>query len=98
MKFQLADPSYCVTTDLTYHKHTIYAGIHALYPDVSINVHRYYFEIKNESSHFISNLSQMNYEIAARDPYLKSLFKLYPTKINNHVIISPLLFKRKKRE
>ena len=96
MKFQLVDPCYCVTTDLTYHKNAIYDGVHALYPDVSINVHRYYFEIKDESSEFISKLSQMNREIAVRDPYLNSLFKLYPTKVNNHIIISPLLFQHKK--
>lgn len=94
MKFQLFDPSYCVTTDLTYHKNAIYDGIHALYPNVSINVHRYYFEIEDESSQIISDLPLINKEIAARDPYLKSLFKSHPIKLNDEIMISPLLFKR----
>ncbi len=55
MRFQLVDPSYCVTTDLTYHKHAIYEGVRSLYPNVSINVHRYYFEIEDESSQIVSD-------------------------------------------
>ena len=59
MRFQLVDPSYCVTTDLTYHKHAIYEGVRSLYPNVSINVHRYYFEIEDESSQIRLDLSFM---------------------------------------
>ena len=29
MRFQLVDPSYCITTDLTYHKYAIYEGVRA---------------------------------------------------------------------
>ena len=93
MRFQLVDPSYCVTTDLTYHKHAIYEGVRSLYPNVSINVHRYYFEIEDESSQIVSDLPLINEEIAARDPYLKSLFKNHPVKTDNEIIFSPLLFK-----
>ena len=93
MRFQLVDPSYCVTTDLTYHKHAIYEGVRSLYPNVSINVHRYYFEIEDESSQIVSDLPLINEEIAARDPSLKSLFKNHPVKTDNEIIFSPLLFK-----
>ena len=86
MRFQLVDPSYCVTTDLTYHKHAIYEGVRSLYPNVSINVHRYYFEIEDESSQIVSDLPLINEEIAARDPYLKSLFKNHPVKTDNEII------------
>ena len=93
MKFQLVDPSYCVTTDLTYHKHAIREGIHVLYPNATINIHRYYFEIEDESTEIIKDLPLSNEEIAARDPYLKSLFKDYPTKQNNEITLSSFLFK-----
>lgn len=93
MKFQLVDPSYCVTTDLTYHKYAISEGIHALYPNASINIHRYYFEIEDGSSQILANLPLINEEIAARDPYLKSLFENSPIEKDNEVLLSPLLFK-----
>ncbi len=96
MRFQLVDPSYCVTTDLTYHKHAIYEGIHALYPNVSVNIHRYYFEIEDESSQIVSDLPLINEEIAARDPYLKSLFKSHQIKKDDEIIISSPLFKSSK--
>lgn len=94
MKFQLVDPSYCVTTDLTYHKHAIREGIHAIYPNASINIHRYYFEIEDESTQFIEDLPLINAEIASRDPYLSSLFKSHPVKqTNNEITLSSFLFK-----
>lgn len=94
MRFQLVDPSYCVTTDLTYHKHAIYEGVRALYPNASINIHRYYFEIEGASLQIISDLPLINEEIASRDAYLKSLFKNHPIKKDDKIIISPLLFKK----
>lgn len=94
MKFQLVDPSYCVTTDLNYHKHAIREGIRALYPNATINIHRYYFEIEDESSKIVEDLTLINDEIAARDPYLKTLFKQYPIKHqNNEITLKPFLFK-----
>ncbi len=93
MKFQLVDPSYCVTTDLTYHKYAISEGIHALYPNASINIHRYYFEIEDESSQILANLPLINKEIAERDPYLKALFENAPLEKTDELVLSPLLFK-----
>ena len=78
---------------VTYHKHAIREGIHVLYPNATINIHRYYFEIEDESTEIIKDLPLINEEIAARDPYLKSLFKDYPTKQNNEITLSSFLFK-----
>ena len=64
-----------------------------LYPNATINIHRYYFEIEDESTEIIKDLPLINEEIAARDPYLKSLFKDYPTKQNNEITLSSFLFK-----
>ena len=50
-------------------------------------------EIEDESSQIVSDLPLINEEIAARDPYLKSLFKNHPVKTDNEIIFSPLLFK-----
>lgn len=95
MKFQLVDPSYCVTTDLTYHKHAIREGIHALYPNVSINIHRYYFEIEDDTNDIQLDISLINNEIALRDSYLKSLYKPHPVKNEQkQVSIYSLLFKQ----
>ena len=92
MRFQLVDPSYCITTDLTYHKYAIYEGVRAVYPNVSINIHRYYFEIEDDSAQIVSNLPLINEQIAARDPYLKSLFKPLTLNKAEEITVSPLLF------
>lgn len=94
MKFQLVDPSYCVTTDLTFHKHAIYDGVHALYPNAAVNIHRYYFEIEDGSAQILANLPLINEEIAARDPYLNSLFHSNSVKSDdNELEIESYLFK-----
>lgn len=96
MRFQLVDPSYCVTTDLTYHKFAIKEGVHALYPKAIINIHRYYFEIEDTPNQGDFDILKLNCEIASRDSYLKSLYKPYPLKSNQKLSLSPLLFKQSK--
>ncbi|MEE0881462.1 MAG: hypothetical protein UIL36_07635, partial [Turicibacter sp.] len=63
---------------------------------VSINIHRYYFEIEDESAQIVSNLPLINEQIAARDPYLKSLFKPLTLNKAEEITVSPLLFKATK--
>ena len=93
MKFQLVDPSYRMTTDLTYHKYAISEAIRTFDTTADIFITRYFFEVNSSYLNENLNLTQLSVEIAKRDPYLNNLYAQYPTKSKNGLVtLTPLLF------